>query len=419
MTPPQAQTQTPAYRSEAPVTGISSSQAKSPLCVSEAHVVLLVNFVAPNMRGVFQEISRRVGRLTILSSVAVESNRHWNADWGELDVIVQKTWTITRHPKHPGGYRDVNYIHVPLDTISQLKRLRGDVIVSLELGARSFLSTVYRKLHPNCAHLIAVNASERSEAGRGRIRERLRRRLLPRADWVTYNGPSCRHLLLALGADEAAMSPWNYAADPSKPYRGPLTRGHANDRRHLSLLTVGVLSERKGVIQAVRQLSSWAAQNPERTIDWNLVGAGPLESHLRQYDRPSNLRLHFHGFCEPEAIRDHYRDNDVLLFPTLADEWGLVVDESLCSGLPVIGSCHAQAVTTLVRDGENGMTYNPEVEESLSSGIDRLMAMPDHALHAMPTAARESVSERTPANSADQFATAVTSAIDRRWHAYG
>lgn len=415
MTGPQAQTQTPAYPSEASVTGNSSSRAKDPLCVSEAHVVLLVNFVAPNMRGVFQEISRRVRRLTILSSVAVESNRQWNADWGELDVRVQKTWTITCHPKHPGGYRDVNYIHVPLDTISQLKRLRGDVVVSLELGARSLLSTVYRKLHPNCAHLIAVNASERSEAGRGPIRERLRRRLLRRADWITYNGPSCRRLLLALGADEATMSAWDYAADPSKPYRGPLTRGRPNDRSQLSLLTVGELSERKGVMLAVRQLSSWASRNPERTIDWNLVGAGPLESHLRQYDVPSNLRLHFHGFCEPELIRDHYRDHDFLLFPTLADEWGLVVDESLCSGLPVIGSCHAQAITTLIRDGENGMTYDPEVEESLSSRLDRLMAMPDHAMQAMPSAARESSSERTCANSADQFAAAVTSAIARRW----
>ncbi len=118
---------------DSPPTGQSAS-------VSAAHVVLLVNFVAPNMRGVFQEISRRVGRLTILSSVAVESNRQWNADWGELDVVVQRTWTITRHPKHPGGYRDVNYIHLPLDTIRRLKRLRPDVIVSLELGARTVLS---------------------------------------------------------------------------------------------------------------------------------------------------------------------------------------------------------------------------------------------------------------------------------------
>ncbi len=231
---------------------------------------------------------------------------------------------------------------------------------------------------------------------------------------MTYNGPSCRRLLLSLGADADTMSPWNYAADPTKPYTGPLTRALPIDRSRLTLLTVGELSERKGVLPAIRQLSAWASDNPQRRIDWNLVGSGPLESAMRQFDVPSNLRLHFHGFCEPETIRDHYRDNDLLLFPTLADEWGLVVDESLASGLPVIGSCHAQAVTTLIREGENGMVYDPQHDGSLPIAIDRLLSLSDTDLLAMPAAARATAAQRSCKKSADQFAAAVGSAIARR-----
>ncbi len=383
-------------------------------CIArESHVVLLVNFVAPNMLPVFQCIAGRVGRLTVLSSVAVESNRSWNPDWGDLDVVVQKTITITRHPRHPGGYRDVNYIHVPVDTIGRLRRLGPDAIVSLELGARTALACTYRRFSRRCALIAAVNASERSEAGRGRVRKFLRRRILPRVDGVTFNGPSCRRLLLSLGADPDTLWPWYYAADPTKAYAGPLAEKRL-DQSKISLLTIGELSDRKGLMPAIEQLSRWARSQPHRIVEWHLVGSGPLESALAQFDSPQNLHVHLHGFCGPEAIREHYRNCDLSLFPTLCDEWGLVVDESLLSGLPVIGSGHAQAVTTLIRDGENGMIYDPQQDSSLSDAMNRYVGLPEETIGSMPLVARESAAERTCENSAKQFAEAVSLAIARR-----
>ncbi|QDT02542.1 Alpha-D-kanosaminyltransferase [Rubripirellula lacrimiformis] len=375
----------------------------------DLHVVFLVNFVAPNLIAVCQEMSQRVGRFTILSSVAMESNRDWQTDWSDLDVRVQKTWTITRHPTHPSGYREVNYIHVPLDTIGQLRRLNPDAIVSLELGARTAWSSLYSRWHRNCAHVTAVYASERSESGRGRLRHWLRRRLLRRTDWVTYNGPSCRRLVRSLGADPARLSPWDYAADPHKPFRGDRTP-HV-DRTSIRMLSVGQLSERKGVMQAMDQLSDWAAANPDISVTWNLVGDGPLKSDIESRPTAANLTLVMHGHCAPEQIAEHYRSNDVMLFPTLADEWGLVVDESLMSGLPVIGSCHSQAVNTLLRDGEQGFQYDPESPGSLAMALDRMLAMPDAAYQQMPIAARATGSARTPMASADQLVDAVCHAI--------
>ncbi|TWU59440.1 D-inositol 3-phosphate glycosyltransferase [Rubripirellula tenax] len=375
----------------------------------DAHVVFLVNFVAPNLIAVCQQIASRVGKFTVLSSVAMESNRDWKTEWGDLDVRVQKTWTITRHPKHPGGYQEVNYIHIPLDTLSQLRRLNPDVVVSLELGARTAWSTLYRTLHRQCVHVTTVYASERSESGRGRLRGWLRRRLLRRAPWVTYNGPSCKRLLESFGADPDRMSPWNYAADPNKAYRGPLTpRG---DRSSIQLLTVGQLSERKGILPALEQLSKWAIDHPENRLHWNVVGNGPQLETIKAATLPENLTMTLHGHCCPDQIAAQYRDNDMMLFPTLADEWGLVVDESLQSGLPVIGSLHSQSVTTLLTDGIEGMVYDPEVPTSLADALDRLMAMSDEAYARMPSQARQVGETRTPEASAQQFVDAVAFAL--------
>ena len=397
----------------APGTNDQSESGATASDLESKHVVFLVNFVAPNLIAVMREFAARVGRLTILSSVEMESNRDWNSDWGDLNVVVQNTWTITRHPVHPSGYKEVNFIHIPLDTLHQLRRLRPDAIVSLELGARSIMSSLHsRFLSHKTAHVIAVYASQRSEAGRGPIRRWLRRRLLKHADAITTNGPSCTRLLSSYGAKLNRVLPWNYAADPRKIYHGELPQ--KNDRNHLKLLTVGQLSERKGMIPAAIELAKWATNNPAIQIQWNVVGAGPLQADLQAEPRPGNLQLVMHGHCDPKHIIDQYRDNDLLLFPTMADEWGLVVDEALQSGLPVIGSCHSQAAATLIEDRMGGWTYDPEQEGALSAVLDDLINLSQHSYEQMPADARRVAVKRTPAASAIQLVQAVRFAMTAR-----
>ena len=375
----------------------------------DLHVVFLVNFVAPNLIEVMKELAKNVGRLTILSSVEMESNRDWKSDTDGLDVVIQNTWTITRKPVHPSGYQEVNYIHIPLDTLGQLRRLRPDAVVSLEMGARSLLSSVHCKLHRDCSHVLAVYASERSEAGRGAVRQWLRRRLLSRTEVITSNGPSCTRLLTSYGAAAEKIVPWNYAADPRKIYHGDLSS--QDDRSGWKLLTVGQLSERKGMLPAAHQLSAWAVKNPTIQIHWNVVGTGPLASELESIPRPDNLTLFMHGHRSPNQIIDDYRDNDVLLFPTLADEWGLVVDEALHSGLPVIGSVHSQASQTLIDDGVNGWTYDPENANALSALLDQFVSLSPQDYDRIRQATRPSVVDRTPIVSAKELATAISMAV--------
>ena len=395
----------------------------------DAHVVVLVNFIAPNDAAVFQELSHRIRKVTILSSVAMEANRQWESDHGDLDVVVGRTWTITRTDKHPSGYQDTNYVHIPLDTIRQLKKLSPDIVVSMELGARTALALRYRKRLRRTGKQVpviaAINASERTEASRGKLRTRWRKRLLKQLDWLTYNGPSCYRYLLSLGVSSDRMSPWDYAADPRKPYRGDLTHCRPSAIENgLHLLTVGQLSDRKGVLAAHTQLSEWCHKNPTQLVNWNLVGTGPLKEQLSELTKPENLVVKLHGHCEPDDIQKHYRDNDLMLFPTLGDEWGLVVDESLHSGLPVIGSIHAQSVEMTIQTDVNGWHYDPsqcedprnenqgragECKNSLMNALDRFISLTPTEIRTMRRAARDSVATRTPANSADQLVNGIKS----------
>ena len=55
-----------------------------------------------------------------------------------------------------------------------------------------------------------------------------------------------------------------------------------------------------------------------------------------------------------------YGSCDIFVFPTLADDWGVAVNEAMAASLPVLGSVYSQAVEELVRDGVNGWVSRPD-----------------------------------------------------------
>ena len=65
------------------------------------------------------------------------------------------------------------------------------------------------------------------------------------------------------------------------------------------------------------------------------------------------------GEQEPDALPALFAAADAFVFPTLADEWGVVVNEALAAGLPVLGSVHSQAVEELCAEGETGWIFDP------------------------------------------------------------
>ena len=379
----------------------------------DQNVVLLVNIVAPNLIEVGRELSRRIRNFTILTSVSMEANRQWQPEWEGIQVIVQRTKSFRYEQRHPNGFTRESFMHFPLDTLPQLRRLRPDTVISLELGARSATTSLYRRFHRQCRHLIAVFASEHTEMSIGRLRTWQRQRLLSLADGVTYNGPSGKQYLQRIGVPSDKLFPWSYAADPRKIYRGSILN-EPHGSRALRLLTIGQLTNRKGVLPAAQQLAEWARLHPDVRIEWKCVGTGEQADELRNTPRPDNLHLDLPGHCDPEELRRYYEEFPVLLFPTLGDEWGLVVDEAMASGMAVIGSRYSQAAETLIANGRNGWTYDPLHDDSLGKQLDRWLEMSPAERLVMREHAREDVAHRTPAAAAQELVHAIQACHARR-----
>lgn len=96
-----------------------------------------------------------------------------------------------------------------------------------------------------------------------------------------------------------------------------------------------------------------------------IIGTGPLEQELKSKAKNNIL---FKGQIENEKLEKYFEANDILILPSLSETWGLVVEEALYFGIPVIvsnrcGSCE------LVKEGTNGYVFNSNNHKKLKDII--------------------------------------------------
>ncbi|MEA2210978.1 MAG: hypothetical protein QOF83_926 [Solirubrobacteraceae bacterium] len=126
--------------------------------------------------------------------------------------------------------------------------------------------------------------------------------------------------------------------------------------------------------------SAWSQVRRPATLV--LVGDGPLRDRLEGLPRVMML-----GPLARAELPAAYRAARVTVLPSIPtprfrEPWGLVCNESLHQGTPVIATTAVGAVAGgLVRDGESGQVVAPGDPSSLAAAIDRLLADPDRARH--------------------------------------
>ena len=85
-----------------------------------------------------------------------------------------------------------------------------------------------------------------------------------------------------------------------------------------------------------------------------ILGSGPLGDEMISLLNKYDIEYDFPGFIDQKELPLYYSKSKLFLFPTLNDPWGVVANEALASGLPVITCENAGVADDLVRDDFNG-----------------------------------------------------------------
>jgi 1,2-diacylglycerol 3-alpha-glucosyltransferase len=188
-------------------------------------------------------------------------------------------------------------------------------------------------------------------------------------------------------------------------------RNSSISRRELDLpdqyvLFVGRLVREKGVFELVKAYGA-LDEDLRHRVGLVIVGDGPARAELQKEASlvtPGTIK--FPGFVQRDQLPAYYALAEMFVLPTYTDTWGLVVNEAMACGVPVIVSRIAGCAADLIQENWNGLLIEPRDVSSLRSAISKLAGRPDLCTR-MGAHAREQIAQYSPAAWSKAIADAI------------
>lgn len=145
--------------------------------------------------------------------------------------------------------------------------------------------------------------------------------------------------------------------------------------------------------------------------DLVLVGSGPLTDSIRSRVARSCLetRVKIVGFVNGSDIIPFYAFAEVLVHPSRSEAWGLVVNEAMACGLPVLVSSACGCVDELVMNGLNGRTFEWQHTSELAELLLWMSRLDDQERREMGAESIKIISGISPAYFSDNISRLVSS----------
>lgn len=351
-------------------------------------LAVLTNELPPYRRPIFELLGRH-NRLVVAVylSTRKEPHRPWDGIRDLQNVNIQVVRSFSFYLK---GRERERFVHLPVGVLPALLRNQPDVVISGEFGLRTLLAWVYCALFRKPLIIwsgeIAYGARTAS-----RLQRLLRRFLSRRAAGFLAYGQAAKQYLQSLGVNDRKISilaqavdnaHWRNARQLANPYA---VRQKHNITGKVALCVANLLYP-KGIHHLIE---AWAAlpQTLQQGNTLLLVGGGNQQTDLQSLARSLNAQnIVFVGPVPPGELPAYYATADFLVFPTLLDVWGLVVNEAMASGLPVLCSKYAGCAEELIIPGQTGEIFDPAdtptFSELLAWWLQKSHATPDPAIQA-------------------------------------
>lgn len=144
----------------------------------------------------------------------------------------------------------------------------------------------------------------------------------------------------------------------------PAPQGMPHAERHFTVIARFIAKKNLSLALDAYAAYSVACRRPRPL---HLVGSGELEPMLRQQAAALGLEeVHFRGYLDEEEVAKLLGSTLALILPSIEEQHGLVINEALAMGVPVLLSDNCGARDLLVRSGVNGYVFEADNVEGLA-----------------------------------------------------
>jgi 1,2-diacylglycerol 3-alpha-glucosyltransferase len=230
--------------------------------------------------------------------------------------------------------------------------------------------------------VVVMSESTAIDEPRTRWKESVKRRYIRLCSTAFVGGERHAQYLIQLGMppnrifDGYDVVDNQYFADASER-----ARSSAEDwRRQLMLPTKYFLAsarfiEKKNLETLLRAYAKYRGAimgrgaSKDQLWDLTILGDGPLHAAMLSLREQLGLIecVHLPGFRQYDELPAYYALAGAFVHPSVVEPWGLVVNEAMACGLPVLVSDRCGCTPTIVRDRENGRVFDPYNVEAIAN----------------------------------------------------
>jgi 1,2-diacylglycerol 3-alpha-glucosyltransferase len=248
--------------------------------------------------------------------------------------------------------------------------------------------------------IVMMNDSHAHTAKARGLLAKLKRSLVLRFDAAFVAGGPHKDYFISLGMKPEKITTGYDAVDNDLFAEcSQAARANSHDLRqqyglpNRYFLNVGRMVRKKNLetlVDAYREVRQRVGADCPRLV---FAGSGPLEKALQDRCVSAGLSVYkstskgpmarhgdadvfFLGFRQSQELPAIYALASAFILPSKEEEWGLVVNEAMACGLPVLVSRVAGCARDLVKEQENGYLFDPFDVEALADGLENIARQP-------------------------------------------
>ncbi|MGC8823427.1 MAG: glycosyltransferase family 4 protein [Bacteroidales bacterium] len=240
-------------------------------------------------------------------------------------------------------------------------RYQPTAAITMGWSNRTYIAALYIA-KKNGIPVFSMSDTTYNDTKRYVIFEQIKKILVAGFDGFVTAGTRSEKYLLKLGVSpEIIFKPFDVVDNSHFQHKREKIPGFNYEMPYL--LCLSRYLPRKNLFNLIKAYHSYLSLHPDEKTILYIVGSGPLETSLKSLIGSfQHQQIRLHPFVQYDELPELYRHARGLILASTSEPWGLVVNEAMAAGLPVMVSNRCGCVDDLVKDGENGWIMDPTSE---------------------------------------------------------
>jgi glycosyltransferase involved in cell wall biosynthesis len=330
------------------------------------HVAVLHNIIAPYKTLLFNELHIKYPNFRVLYIAEIEGIRKWKVN----KETMQFPYDIMFEKK----IDNVSHIKAAIETYKRLNLYNPEIII---ISGYNYLfcwsALIWAKRKKK--KVIVIVESHYLDKPRNKIKEGIKKLFISNCDGILAAGSRHKDYIVELGAKSENIFIMGGVGGVDRVLYDRMMLEKKKNKSQLCnelgfpsrkyFIFVGRFSSEKNILfllEAYERLKNKIGE------DWGLilVGDGPQRREIDNFIFKHKIKdIVLPGFIQSEELPLFYAVSEIFILPSISEPWGLVVNEAMNAGLPVLVSNRCGCYPDIVKDGVNGFSFDPFEMEDL------------------------------------------------------